>query len=145
MKTNLTKFQKVLFFGFILSFSISCNTTEMRVFETDLVGRFSVTVSYDSKKENLDFLFDIENFAQATEFEFFKSGTLDCIFEGDPMGAGTNYGLSMNSIIWELDKNIISFTVPTESSSYIKKVSIEKDVENIVLKTDNVVYLLKKK
>ena len=86
---NLKKYAVCLLYVIIAS---SCNSIVNSVSEDDLIGKHSVTVEYDSKEKGLDFMFDMENFATATEFEFSKSGILDCIFEGDPMGTGVNYG-----------------------------------------------------
>lgn len=150
MKTKLI-FLKDLFFSIaLISMMYSCNTSGSQVAEEDLIGKFSVTYNHDLKAKDSDFIFPMETFATVTEFEFFKSGFLKCILEGDVFGMGVNYGYSIDSIKWELDNKTITFTIPNKNNEgaqpgTIKKMTIKKETSCITIKTDNVVYTLKKK
>ena len=137
---------KVLVIIFVM---IMASCTKTQVSKTELIGKFSVTSNNDPKKEDLDLIFLTESFGMLTELEFFETGFLKGIVEGDPFGTGVNYGYSFDSIKWKLDKNEITFTIPSkndkgEQNETIKKLQISKKNNNIVLKTKNVVYNLKK-
>jgi len=126
----------------------SCTKTQ--VSKSELISKFSVTTKMDLKTEKPDFIFLTEAFGKLTELEFFGSGLLKGIVEGDPFGTGGNYGYSFDSIKWKLDRNEITIIIPRgnqkgEKNETIKKLNISKENNSIVLKTKNVVYILKKK
>lgn len=128
---------------------IAASCTKTQVTEKELIGKHSVTSNNDPQRRDLDLIFLTESIGMLKEIEFNESGFLNGIVEGDPLGIGVNYGYSFDSVKWELDNNRITFTIPRENdkgeqTETIKKLQISKRNNNIVLKTKDVVYILKK-
>lgn len=138
---------KIVLVIIILMITASCTKTQ--VSEAELIGKYYVTSNNDPQKKDLDLIFLTESIGMLKELEFFESGFLNGIVEGNTFGIGINYGYSFDSIKWELDKNIITFTIPSENdrgeqTETIKKIHISKRNGDIVLKTKDVVYILKR-